>query len=63
MTIARKYEDYRSSRDFPVSNGVPGSVNYNEDIFVGIEDLMPTPSLRLILLAIVSAIRSLIIPT
>lgn len=35
MTIARDYTDYRSSRDFPMSNGVAGSVNYNEDIFVG----------------------------
>lgn len=35
MTIAKNYSDYRSSRDFPMSNGVEGSVNYDEDIFVG----------------------------
>lgn len=35
MTIARRYEDYPSAKDFPMSNGNPGDVNYDEDIFVG----------------------------
>ena len=35
MTIAKRYEDYPSAKDFPMSNGNPGDVNYDEDIFVG----------------------------
>ena len=35
MTIAKRYEDYPSAQDFPMSNGNPGDVNYDEDIFVG----------------------------
>ena len=35
MTIAKRYEDYSSAKDFPMSNGNPGDVNYDEDIFVG----------------------------
>ena len=35
MTIAKHYEDYSSAKDFPMSNGNPGDVNYDEDIFVG----------------------------
>jgi beta-glucosidase len=35
MTIARRYEDYPSAKDFPMSNGNPGDVNYDEDVFVG----------------------------
>ena len=35
MTIAKRYQDYPSAKDFPMSNGNPGDVNYDEDIFVG----------------------------
>ena len=35
MTIAKRYEDYPSANNFPMSNGNPGDVNYDEDIFVG----------------------------
>ncbi len=35
MTIGKQYEDYSSAKDFPMSNGNPGDVNYDEDIFVG----------------------------
>lgn len=35
MTIAKDYSDYPSSKDFPMSNNTPGTLDYNEDIFVG----------------------------
>ncbi|MBQ3883220.1 MAG: glycoside hydrolase family 3 C-terminal domain-containing protein, partial [Bacteroidales bacterium] len=34
-TIAVKYEDYPSADNFPMSNGTPSEVCYDEDIFVG----------------------------
>ena len=35
MTVAYNYTDYPSSANFPSSDGVDGSVDYDEDIFVG----------------------------
>lgn len=35
MTIAARYEDNPSAKNFPCSNGVDAEVNYDEDIFVG----------------------------
>lgn len=32
MTIAKRFEDYPSAKDFPMSNGNPCDVNYDEDI-------------------------------
>lgn len=35
MTIAQRYEDYPSARDFPSSEGIDGEVRYREDVYVG----------------------------